>query len=664
MFAFLGLSLGALGVVYGDIGTSPLYAINEIFFGHGHTAVTMFNVYGAISLVIWALTLIITIKYVSFVLRADSDGEGGVFALFSILRESKVKRVFITGVLVLAAGLLFGEGIITPSISVLSAVEGLKVINPGFATFIIPVTLIILTLLFLLQRTGTHKIGKVFGPIMCVWFLVIALLGVLQIAHHPEILFALNPFFGLKFMFSIGIFRTMTVLGAVVLVITGGEALFADIGHFGMKPVRFSWLLLVYPALLLNYFGQGAFLLGRVGVPGVTNIFFGMVPVFYLYPMVILATFATIIASQALITGVFSLISQAMSIGLVPRLRIKHTNAKQEGQIYIGAINWILYACCIELVLIFKTSAGLAAAYGLAVSGVMLSTSLAMMLIAQERWHWPRWKAFLIFGFFACIDGAFLISNSLKFFEGGYVPVFSGLLAFFVMNTWLWGRTLVWNVHTEYTEHRTLAWIRNLKKRLSESGGYLKDGEHSRILVESDRVIVFMVSDIITKNEDKIPVSLRIYMKRTGSLPKYIVLLNINFKKAPYVLSKDRFIVNNFGNNIFAVEGKFGFMEQPDVRQVLRQLNPDIAPDLEKSVIVVDREQFFIDNNASLLLKIKAKIFRVTLMFGVRAKKYFGLHSRDGLFEVEVPIHIDKHGANIRHPEFDLSYPETRNQDI
>ncbi len=665
IMVFLGMALGALGIVYGDIGTSPLYAINEIFFGHGNTAVTVPNVYGAISLVVWALSLVITIKYISFVLRADFKGEGGVFSLFSILKESATKRKVMFGVLILAAGLLFGEGIITPAISVLSAVEGLNVINPAFGTFIIPITIGILTLLFMFQRWGTKKIGKIFGPVMLVWFSAIAILGVMQISSHPEIFYALNPYYGFKFILSLGIFRTMVVLGSVVLVITGGEALFADLGHFGIKPIRFGWIFMVYPALLLNYFGQGAFLLGRIGGQS-TNIFYGMVPTLFLYPMVILATLATIIASQALITGVFSLISQAMVIGLVPKLNVKHTNAKQHGQIYISSVNWILYAFCIELVLIFKTSAGLAAAYGLAVSGVMLSTSLAMIPIAIEFWRWTPWKAYLLFGGFAIIDIIFLSSNALKFLDGGYVPVLLGVTNFVIMNIWLWGRSLVLSAYSKYTDNRNVRWLCNLKKLLTESKGYLYSGYNGQLLVESDRVMVFIVSDPIFSDQDRIPVALRIYMKRTGSLPRHLIFLHVDEKKIPYVLAENRFHINSLGDNIFSVKSSIGFMEKPDVRQLLMELNPNniIAPDLDKSVIIVDREQFFIDKNASWYLKFQAAIFRLTLKFGVRTHKYLGLSTEDGLFEIEVPIHIGRNGAGITHPEFDLHYMKTSEEEM
>jgi KUP system potassium uptake protein len=659
MFALLGLCLGALGVVYGDIGTSPLYAVNEIFFGHGNTVPTVHNIYGAISLVVWILTLIITIKYVTFVLRADADGEGGVFALFHLLEQSKVKKRIMLGILILAAGLLFGEGIITPSISVLSAVEGLKIINPGFDTFIIPITLIILTLLFLLQSRGTHQIGKIFGPVMMVWFIVIGYLGVVQVWLHPQILYAFNPFEGIRFIYSIGIFKTMAVLGSVVLVITGGEALFADIGHFGIKPVRISWLAIVFPALILNYLGQGAFLLGRLGSEPV-NIFFGMVPAQLLYPMVILATFATIIASQALITGVFSLFAQGMQIGLLPRLRIKHTNSKQGGQIYISTVNWVLYAACVELVLVFKSSTALAAAYGLAVSGVMLSTSLAMIFISTERWGWRKIYAYLFFGGFALIDSTFLFCNSLKFLQGGYIPLFLGILMFIVMNIWLWGRGLVLMANAEYTENRRLDWFLGLKKRLTDSNGHLQDvgATHHRLLVETDRVMVFMVSEPVREPQDRIPVALRIYMKRNGALPKHIIFLNISYSKTPYLQDKKRFDIKHLGSQVFSINGKFGFMEQPNVRQVLRLLNPEkiIKPDLEKSVIIVGREQFTIEPGAPWWIRVKAAIFKATLKMGLRTNKYFGLYTEDGLFEVEVPVRIGKNGATIKHPEFDLSY--------
>jgi len=434
------LTVGALGIVYGDIGTSPLYAMDQLFFGRAEAARTPADVLGGVSLVIWTITIIVAFKYAILVLRAQNDGEGGVFALYGLLSEQKKRgTTFLLWSLMLGAGLLFGDGIITPAISVLSAVEGLQVATPALGHTVIPITVGLLTALFAIQFKGTSGIGIVFGPVLTVWFVVIAVLGAWQIERHPEILAAFNPVLGFSFLRHAGLFDALLILSALMLVVTGGEAMYADLGHFGARPIRTSWFAVVYPALLMNYLGQGAYLLSGAPVAG-GKLFFSLVPPALLFPMVLLATAATIIASQALISGAFSLGSQAIRLGLFPRLNLLHTHERHAGQIYVPFINWALFAGCILLVLTFGSSAALAAAYGLAVSGVMVITSIAMFPIARGVWRWGAARTGLVWGFLLAINSAFLIASSLKFIEGGYVPLSIGAAVFVVMTTWRWGR--------------------------------------------------------------------------------------------------------------------------------------------------------------------------------------------------------------------------------
>ena len=446
--SILALTIGAMGVVYGDIGTSPLYAVNQIFFGHSDVAVNDANVIGCISLVLWTITTVVLFKYLVFVLRADNDGEGGTFALYGLIHKHKRRGLaFLLWLLMLAAGLLFGEGIITPAISVLSAVEGLKTVTPTFDRFVVPITIAILTTLFLIQRKGTAQVGKVFGPIISCWFLSIGALGVVQVVKHPGILAAVDPLRGLAMLRSLGVHGSLRLLGGVVLAITGGEALYADMGHFGRRPIRMSWIALVYPALIASYLGQGAYLMSGAKVTN-DSVFYSLVPSVALLPMVVLATCATVIASQALISGAFSLATQAVSLGLFPRLHVVHTHHAHVGQIYVPFINWALYVGCVSLVLKFGSSTNLAAAYGLSVSGVMLSTSIAMTAIARIYWRWSWPVILLVFGPLGFIDSSFLSANSLKFLEGGYIPLSLGILFFGVMTTWRWGRKATFEAYS------------------------------------------------------------------------------------------------------------------------------------------------------------------------------------------------------------------------
>ena len=627
------LMLAALGVVYGDIGTSPLYAINEMYYRHGGTTITPEIIYGMIGMVVWALTLIIAVKYCIFVLRADNDHEGGVFALYSLINRRKSRgAAVVLFLLVLAAGLLFGEGIITPAISVISAVEGLDVATSAFHPFIVPITIVILTLLFMFQYKGTGKIGSVFGFIMALWFVVIAGLGLGQILLHPAILHALNPWYIISFIRTTSVHSILIVLGSVMLVVTGGEALYADMGHFGRVPIRRAWFFLVYPALLLNYLGQGAYLVGGEVIRG-ENIFYSMAPVQLLYPLIILATCATIIASQALISGGFSLASQAVGLGLFPRMRVVHTHDEHEGQIYMPFINWSLYVGCVLLVIIFKASTNLAAAYGLAVSGVMLITSMSMYIIARRYWHWSRAKAALVFGVFALIDAVFLTANSLKFLEGGFIPLSIGVVACVFITIWQWGRRRIREAYRAYPAFTVeeMALLKN-------------DAQH---LIP--RSIVILAPDAITSLSDRVPPLLQVIWDRFQVLPQNVIFLTVDMVKEPYLYA-DKYQITRLQDDddgrgsMISVVVRFGFMEDPNVESILEDLasQHEIAIDEHPKnwIIYALHERILPEHGMTVFQKIRFKIFQLLLQNSTDADEYFGLGREIGLSTEILPVRM------------------------
>ena len=437
------LTLGAIGVVYGDIGTSVLYAVKEVF-NHGHVEVTPGNVYGLMSIFFWTMTVIVSIKYVALVLRADNNGEGGLIAMLALASNAvkdkpKLRRLLLI-VGIFGTSLFYGDGVITPAISVLSAVEGLEVVSPAFARGVIPITLAILFALFAVQKHGTAGIGKFFGPITLVWFLTIAVLGVSQIVTHPEILWAISPHYAVNFMWN-NPGTTFIILGAVVLCVTGAEALYADLGHFGKKPIRLAWFSVVMPCLVLNYFGQGALLLNNPAA--VKNPFYLMAPDWALLPLVGLATMATVIASQALITGAFSVTKQAIQMGYLPRLKILHTSVRDTGQIYMPFINWGLFITIVLAVVMFRSSSNLAAAYGIAVCTDMLITTILTFYVIRHGWKYPLWLCLAATGVFFVVDFAFFASNLMKLFAGGWFPLVIGGIIFTLMMTWKEGRRIM-----------------------------------------------------------------------------------------------------------------------------------------------------------------------------------------------------------------------------
>lgn len=626
------VALGALGVVYGDIGTSPLYAIKEIFFGHALHTVSSNDILGVTSLVFWALTLVVAVKYVFFVLRADSDGEGGVFALYSLINELKKKKYLpVITLLVIAAGLLYGDGIITPAISVISAVEGLSLVTKAFDPYIIPITIGILTALFVIQVKGTAKVGSFFGPIMLVWFAVIAVLGLKEVFIYPQIFQALNPVYALTFLVSHSWFTILLVLGSVMLVMTGGEAMYADMGHFGRFPIRLSWYAVCFPALLLNYFGQGAFLLRGGTVLG-GSIFFSMVPTIVLIPTVLLATAATVIASQALISGAFSLTSQAISLGLFPYLPTTHTHPEHEGQIYVPFVNWALYIGAVVLVLAFKSSTNLAAAYGLAVSGVMFVTTLGMIIIASEYWKWKKWLTYAIFIPFLLVDTTFVVANSLKFIQGGYIPVYIGFLILILIRTWSWGRSFVRKIYMNYPVMK----VKDLVTMKRESREQIP------------KTIVIMSPKPIVDENDDIPMLKQLFLERYGLLPLNLIFLHVALEKTPHIHHDRHQIIKLFEHDkhgiVTSVIVSFGFMEDPNVEHTLLSLAKHheipIDEDPKNWCIHVVHERMFPGHFRNRMTRIKYELYMLLHRNTERADHYFGL-GKDNQLTIEVmPVKV------------------------
>jgi KUP system potassium uptake protein len=545
------LSLAALGIVYGDIGTSPLYSIKESFLPAHGVAPTAANVLGVLSLVIWSLVLVISVKYLVFILRADNRGEGGILVLTSLITPTHALRRGRWGLIILGlfgTALLYGDGMITPAISVLSAVEGLEVLTPAFAPYVVPITVAIIATLFFFQNRGTATVGRIFGPVMVLWFTTLALLGVSQIVREPGVFAAVFPTHALRFFLDNG-WHGFVVLGSVFLVVTGGEALYADMGHFGRKPIQLAWFGLVLPALLLNYLGQGALLIREPGA--VTNPFYRMAPEWALLPVVIIATLATVIASQALISGAFSLTLQAVQLGYSPRVQIEHTSARERGQIYIPSVNWALMASCIALVLGFRTSTNLAAAYGVAVTTTMAITTLLFYFVARERWGWGAAKAGAVAGGFLLIDLAFWGANLLKIPHGGWVPLVIGAVVFTLLTTWKTGRQVL----AERMRDRSLP-------RDSFVESLLAHPPH-RVPGTS----VFMYGSATGT-----PPALLHNLKHNKVLHERVVFLAIRTEEVPTVDPTERTTVADLGHGLWQVTLRYGFMEDADVPAALQAI--------------------------------------------------------------------------------------------
>ncbi|HEU4406607.1 MAG TPA: potassium transporter Kup [Polyangiaceae bacterium] len=545
----LSLSLGALGVVYGDIGTSPLYAVKECFHGTHSIPISEANVYGVLSLMFWALVMIVSGKYLTFVLRADNEGEGGMLALLALVPLSARKAAASTPLVVLivlfGTSLLYGDGIITPAISVLSAVEGLNVATHAFERHVVPLTVGILLVLFAMQRRGTAGVAVIFGPVMIAWFLALGVLGVLGILRHPAVLFSLNPLFAARFLASSG-YHGFLVLGSVLLCISGAEALYADMGHFGRKPIRLAWFAVVLPCLLLNYWGQGAAVL--TDPDAAKSPLFSLVPRPALYPMVALATMAAVVASQAMISGAFSLTRQAVQLGYFPRVTIVHTSRTQEGQIYVPEVNAAMGALCLLLVLSFRSSDRLAAAYGIAVIGAMTITSFVYYVVVTRAWNWAPWKALPLVAIFLIFDLSFLGANFIKIADGGWVPLLIASGIFALMTTWKVGR-------------RRLA--DQLVARAMPFGAFLEEVERLRTHRVSGTA-VFM-----SANPGGVPPVLLHHFRHNQVLHEQVVLLSILSERVPFVSPRSRIRVEEAGQNFYRVSARFGFMETPNVPALL-----------------------------------------------------------------------------------------------
>lgn len=546
------LAVAAVGVVYGDIGTSPLYAMRECFHGPHSVEATRSNILGVLSLIFWSLTLIVSIKYLILIMRADNRGEGGILALLALaFPEGKSRRNAQRATLVMlgvfGAALLYGDGMITPAISVLSAVEGLEVATPFFKPFIIPVTVVILVALFSFQRIGTGKVGRIFGPVTLTWFAALSALGIRGIVDAPEVLVSLNPLHGIRFFVENGM-RGFLVLGAVFLVVTGGEALYADMGHFGKRPIRAAWFVIVFPALVLNYFGQGAFLLRHPAAA--VNPFYNLAPEWALYPLVALATMATVIASQALISGTFSITMQAIQLGYFPRLRIEHTSSRERGQVYLPHINWTLMLACISLVIGFGSSSGLAAAYGIAVTMTMLITTMLFFCAAQRLWQWRMWVTLLVCVPFLASELAFFGANTLKIAHGGWVPLVVGTVIFTLMSTWKTGRRIL---------------VEKLEKAILPLDMFLEDIKQTRP-TRVRGTAVFM-----SGRPHGTPLALLHNVKHNKVIHELVILLTIVVEEVAHVPRKDRVTVEKLEHGVARVIGRYGFMEEPNVMDVLEK---------------------------------------------------------------------------------------------
>ncbi|MFE9118619.1 potassium transporter Kup [Streptomyces sp. NPDC007172] len=550
------LVLGALGVVFGDIGTSPLYSVQTVFTADNHRVQTNpVEVYGVISLVFWAITVIVSVKYVSFILRADNDGEGGIMALTAMLQNHSFKtrrgKAVLIALGIFGASLFYGDGIITPAISVLSAVEGVKVATPALSHLVVPITLTVLTALFVIQRYGTGLVGKLFGPVMALWFTVLAAAGINGICKNPAILRALSPTYAVAFIAEHGAIA-FVALGAVVLAVTGAEALYADMGHFGRPPITRAWFLVVFPALTLNYLGQGAVILRTPSAA--ENPFFLIVPGWARIPMVLLATVATIIASQSVISGAFSVTRQAVQLGFLPRMTIRHTSEREVGQVYSPAINWALYAAVVVLVLGFESSAGLASAYGLAVTGTFVLNTVLFLAVARSLWDKPRWLVALGGAVFLTVEVSFFLANLTKITHGGWLPLLVAGAVFTVLLTWRRGRIIV-------TRNRT-----------REEGPLLAFVEHLRTL-DPPVHRVPGTAVFLNANPDTTPLALRANVEHNHVLQERVIIMHIQVRNVPHVPADDRLTSGDLGfddDGISSLNASFGFQDEPNVPAALQ----------------------------------------------------------------------------------------------
>mgnify|MGYP000387860184 CR=1 FL=1 len=543
------LALAALGVVYGDIGTSPLYTMKEVFAGNHPIPLTPENILGILSLILWSLIIVVSIKYVVFIMRADNRGEGGIMALIALALHSakgnpkQYRAIMLAGLL--GAGMFYGDGMVTPAMSVLSALEGLTVATPAFQPFIIPMTLLVLFLLFFFQRRGTASVGALFGPVMMIWFSTLALMGLYNVAASPEVFRAINPLYGIRFLVeNRGI--AIVAMGAVVLSVTGAEALYADMGHFGSKPIRQAWFGFVLPSLVINYFGQGALLFADPSV--VDNPFYHMAPDWLLFPLVGLATLATVIASQAVISGAFSVSRQAMQLGFLPRFEVQYTSEKQQGQVYLPGVNWGLFVAVVILVLGFKSTNNLAAAYGIAVTGDMVITSILATIVAAKTWGWGWPRAMGLFAVFLAVELTFLFANVLKIPDGGWFPLAAGSIVFLLMSTWKRGGQML----TERTS-----------------------GEAIELESFIDALLVSMPSRVpgnavfMTSNNERVPNAMLHNLMHNKVLHERVLVVSVQVFDVPYVPEIDRVEIHKLKGDFYRVNVQYGFKDEPDIPAAL-----------------------------------------------------------------------------------------------
>jgi KUP system potassium uptake protein len=542
------LTFGAIGVVFGDIGTSPLYALKEVF--RSGIPIDQFHVLGVLSLIFWSLMLVVTLKYAIFIMRADNKGEGGIMALMALAlhgsRDNPQKMAFIITIGLLGASLFYGDSIITPAISVLSAVEGLQIIAPPLAEYVLPIAISVLGGLFIIQAKGTGNVGRIFAPIMCFWFGSLAVMGVVNMIHEPGVLMAVNPYYAIHLLVELG-FEGFLIMGAIVLAITGAEALYADMGHFGLKPIRYAWFGFVFPALLLNYFGQGALLIGRPDA--IENPFYLLAPNWALYPLLILSTMATVIASQAVISGAFSVTRQAIQLGYCPRMNILHTSDDEKGQVYVPAVNWMLMVSVFILVLSFQSSSALASAYGIAVTGTMIVDTVLAYIVIQALWQWNKTTSVVFLSSFLVIDFLFLSSNSLKIPTGGWLPLVVATVLFLIITTWIKGRALL----LEYLEEKHVL-FEELEKEFTDK------------LVTVEGTAIYLARTL-----HGVPQVLLHNLAHNHALHEQIIVLTIVTKDEPYVDEAHRVKIRKFGQNreFYRVKLYYGFKQSADVRRAL-----------------------------------------------------------------------------------------------
>ncbi|HUL96570.1 MAG TPA: potassium transporter Kup [Usitatibacter sp.] len=614
------LVLGAIGVVFGDIGTSPLYALKEAFRPDHGIPLNPDNVMGILSLIVWSMIWIITIKYLVVMMRADNNGEGGILALLALaLRETRRRprlRWSIIGIGMFGAAMFYGDSMITPAISVLSAVEGLGIATPVFDHFVVPITLGVLAGLFMIQRNGTGRVGALFGPVTTAWFLAIGALGAVQIAKNPAVLSAFFPKYAVDFLFSYPV-AGFLVLGSVFLALTGGEALYADMGHFGKRSIRIAWLALVFPALLLNYFGQSAFVLANPAA--IKNPFYLMVPEWALYPMVGLATCATVIASQAVISGAFSVTRQAIQLGYVPRLEILHTSERSIGQIYVPFVNWMLFIAVVILVIGFQSSDNLANAYGIAVAATMVSVSALAMVVARLNWKWSMWSVVLVIGSMLVVDTAFLASNAAKFLSGGWFPLLIGSAIFTLLMTWKRGRALMF-------------------RQLSEQGIPLRPFLES--LAAHPPQTVQGTAIFMTASADTVPHALLHNLKHNKVLHEKTVFLTIIVHDVPSVPLEDRVQLERLVNGFYKLEAWYGFKEQPDIDEILNscRVRYGLAFDVMDTSFFLSRETVIPTTDVPGMALWRDHLFAWMTRNATRATDFFNIPANR---VVELGTHIE-----------------------